>query len=244
MTPSSSGQWAGSVSACWNTLNKKLEGGLGTWNPAKSVEKDRLTAKRERIADADLPDWYARVQTMRNPIQRDGLLLALFTGLAGAVLAVPALDRRRSCWTRPRRCSASAAGGAGPTTSWCARQAAAATSNALATTSAAVAAMAFLTRPRSEPAWWPVVADGGRGRGALELHWRDQLGPGGRRAARGVAGHQLGGDRGGRGTVLARLGARRSVLAGDASLTANARGNGSYSVRGRRPSYASDLEQT
>jgi integrase len=69
------------VSACWNTLNKKLEGGLGTWNPAKSVEKDRLTAKRERIADADLPDWYARVQTMRNPIQRDGLLLALFTGL-------------------------------------------------------------------------------------------------------------------------------------------------------------------
>jgi integrase len=69
------------VSACWNTLNKKLEGGLGAWNPAKSVERDRLTAKRERIADADLPDWYARVQTMRNPIQRDGLLLALFTGL-------------------------------------------------------------------------------------------------------------------------------------------------------------------
>lgn len=69
------------VSACWNMLNKKLEGGLGTWNPAKSVERDRLTAKRERIADADLRDWYARVQTMRNPVQRDGLLLALFTGL-------------------------------------------------------------------------------------------------------------------------------------------------------------------
>jgi len=69
------------VSACWNTLNKKLEGGLGTWNPAKTVDKDRLTAKRERVADADLPDWYARVQTMRNPIQRDGLVLALFTGL-------------------------------------------------------------------------------------------------------------------------------------------------------------------
>lgn len=69
------------VSACWNTLNKKLEGKLGGWNPAKSVEKDQLTAKRERIADVDLPDWYARVQTMRNPIQRDGLVLALFTGL-------------------------------------------------------------------------------------------------------------------------------------------------------------------
>jgi hypothetical protein len=111
MAPSSSGHWAGSVSACWNTLNKKLEGGLGTWNPAKSVEKDRLTAKREPIADADLPDWYACIQTMRNPIQRDGLLLALFTGLADAVLAVPALDRRRSCWMTPRRGSASAAGG-------------------------------------------------------------------------------------------------------------------------------------
>jgi hypothetical protein len=58
-------------------LNKKLEGGLGTWNPAKSVEQDRLAATRERIADAELPDWYARVQTMRNPVQRDGLLLAL-----------------------------------------------------------------------------------------------------------------------------------------------------------------------
>jgi hypothetical protein len=68
------------VSACWNTLNKKLEGGLGTWNPAKSVERDCLTAKRERIADADLPDWYARVQTMRNPIQRDGLVLAAARG--------------------------------------------------------------------------------------------------------------------------------------------------------------------
>jgi len=48
------------VSACWNTLNKKLEGGLGTWNPAKSVDKDRLTAKRERIADVDLPAWWRR----------------------------------------------------------------------------------------------------------------------------------------------------------------------------------------
>lgn len=67
------------VSACWNTLNKQLEGKLGSWNPAKSVERDRLDAKRERLED--LPRWYADVQTMRNPIQRDGLLFALFTGL-------------------------------------------------------------------------------------------------------------------------------------------------------------------
>lgn len=69
------------VSACWNTLNRQLEGKLGAWNPAKSVERDRLQPKRERVGDADLPDWYARVQTMRNPIQRDGLVFALFTGL-------------------------------------------------------------------------------------------------------------------------------------------------------------------
>jgi integrase len=67
------------VSACWNTLNKKLEGGLGAWNPARSVERDRLVEKGERLVD--LADWYARVQAMRNPIQRDGLAFALFTGL-------------------------------------------------------------------------------------------------------------------------------------------------------------------
>lgn len=69
------------VSACWSTLNKRLSGALGTWNPAKSVEKDTLKPKRERLTDVALPDWYARVQTMRNAIQRDGLVFALFTGL-------------------------------------------------------------------------------------------------------------------------------------------------------------------
>ncbi|MBA3463710.1 MAG: hypothetical protein H0T46_27385 [Deltaproteobacteria bacterium] len=69
------------VSACWSTLNKRLSGALGTWNPAKSVEKDSLKPKRTRLSDVALPDWYARVQTMRNPIQRDGLVFALFTGL-------------------------------------------------------------------------------------------------------------------------------------------------------------------
>lgn len=69
------------VSACWNSLNKKLEGTLGSWNPAKAVDKDVLKPKRERIADEDLPDYATRVATMRNPIQRDGLMLALYTGL-------------------------------------------------------------------------------------------------------------------------------------------------------------------
>lgn len=56
-------------------------GTLGTWNPAKSVEKDSLKPKRVRLSNEVLPDWYARVHTMRNPIQRDGLVFALFTGL-------------------------------------------------------------------------------------------------------------------------------------------------------------------
>lgn len=69
------------VSACWSTLNKRMGGTLGTWNPAKSVERDTLKPKRERLDDQTLPDWYGRVQMMRSPIQRDGLMVALFTGL-------------------------------------------------------------------------------------------------------------------------------------------------------------------
>lgn len=69
------------VSAAWNALNKKLDGKLGSWNPAKAVDKDELQEKRVRIADEDLPDYAVRVATMKNPIGRDGLLMALYTGL-------------------------------------------------------------------------------------------------------------------------------------------------------------------
>jgi integrase len=69
------------VSASWRSLNKKLEGRLGSWNPASAVDKDTLKPKRERIADEDLPDYAARVATMRSPIRQDGLMLALYTGL-------------------------------------------------------------------------------------------------------------------------------------------------------------------
>ena len=69
------------VSACWNSLNKKLEGKLGSWNPAKAVDRDVLRPKRERIADEDLPGYAARVAKMRSAIRRDGLMLALYTGL-------------------------------------------------------------------------------------------------------------------------------------------------------------------
>jgi integrase len=69
------------VSASWRSLNKKLEGKLGSWNPASAVDKDTIRPKRERIQDEDLPDYAARVATMRSPIKRDGLMFALYTGL-------------------------------------------------------------------------------------------------------------------------------------------------------------------
>src|SRR5262249_37868511 len=59
-----------SVSACWNSLNRKLEGALGNWNPAKAVDRDVLAPKRERIADDDMPAWWTRVQTL-SPVRRD-----------------------------------------------------------------------------------------------------------------------------------------------------------------------------
>jgi integrase len=69
------------VSASWRSLNKKLEGKLGRWNPASAVDKDTIRPKRERILDENLPDYAARVATMRSPIKRDGLMVALYTGL-------------------------------------------------------------------------------------------------------------------------------------------------------------------
>ena len=67
--------------ACWNSLNKKLSGKLGTWNPAKAVERDIIRPNRTRIPDAELPRWRADVDTLRDPVRRDGLLFGLFSGL-------------------------------------------------------------------------------------------------------------------------------------------------------------------
>ena len=69
------------MSASWRSLNKRLEGKLGSWNPASAVDKDTIRPKRERILDENLPDYAARVATMRSPIRRDGLMVALYTGL-------------------------------------------------------------------------------------------------------------------------------------------------------------------
>lgn len=67
------------VSASWRSLNRKLEGKLGHWNPASSVDKDAYTPKREIVVD--LPAWADRVTSMRSPVRRDGLMFTLYTGL-------------------------------------------------------------------------------------------------------------------------------------------------------------------
>jgi integrase len=80
------------VSACWNSLNRKLEGALGVWNPARAVDRDHLKPKRVRLANEELPDYAARVATMPNPIQRDGLMFALYTGLRNEDVRTARLD--------------------------------------------------------------------------------------------------------------------------------------------------------
>jgi integrase len=67
------------VSASWRSLNRKLKGKLGTWNPAAATDKDKYIPSRTVVED--LPGWAARVGQMRSAIRRDGLMLALYTGL-------------------------------------------------------------------------------------------------------------------------------------------------------------------
>ena len=67
------------VSASWRSLNRKLKGKLGTWNPAASTDKDKYIPSRKVVEN--LPDWAERVSKIRSAVRRDGLHLALFTGL-------------------------------------------------------------------------------------------------------------------------------------------------------------------
>jgi integrase len=66
------------VSAVWNTVDRLHE--LPGRNPASRVRLYSVEPSRQRIEDEDLPDWYARVQTL-TPIRRDLYLTFLFTGL-------------------------------------------------------------------------------------------------------------------------------------------------------------------
>jgi integrase len=67
------------ISAAWNALDRLDVKGIGERNAAKRVTKDTLDPKRQRLTS--LAEWVAKVATMKNPIQRDGLTFALYTGL-------------------------------------------------------------------------------------------------------------------------------------------------------------------
>ena len=67
------------ISAAWRSLNKKEKGKLGNWNPAGAVDKPKYVASGKRVED--LSAWAAVVATIHSPIRRDGLHLALYTGL-------------------------------------------------------------------------------------------------------------------------------------------------------------------
>lgn len=66
------------VSAIWTSTGKLHE--LPVRNPAKGVTAHVLLPRQERVPDADLPAWLAKVQKL-TPVRRDLHLFALFTGL-------------------------------------------------------------------------------------------------------------------------------------------------------------------
>jgi site-specific recombinase XerC len=66
------------VSAIW-TSTRKLHA-LPGMNPAEGVTPHALLPRQERVDDADLPAWLAKVQKLR-PVRRDLHLFCLFSGL-------------------------------------------------------------------------------------------------------------------------------------------------------------------
>ena len=68
-----------SFRAVYNTASRRMDDMPP--NPTLGVTFNRVRRRREPIQWVDLPDWFARVQLIGNPIRRDLQLLLLFTGL-------------------------------------------------------------------------------------------------------------------------------------------------------------------
>jgi integrase len=67
------------VSAIWRSYHKRY--GLPLTCPVERLTPGALKARENRIDNAELPSWYATVQSMENPVRRDLQLVALFTGI-------------------------------------------------------------------------------------------------------------------------------------------------------------------
>lgn len=78
------------LSAIWNTARRLRRSTFTAENPVGrlGVAKYALTGEHEperpRIRDADLPEWFRRVNMLSNSIRRDLQMLTLFTGLRDA----------------------------------------------------------------------------------------------------------------------------------------------------------------
>lgn len=91
------------VSAVWNSLDVRHE--LPGRNPARAVELNGYTPKRERIEDTmPLADWYATVKGL-SPVRRDLRLFALLTAMrdeAASKVRWEHVDWKRSALIVPK----------------------------------------------------------------------------------------------------------------------------------------------
>jgi integrase len=55
--------------------------GLPVACPTDALQQAALAPRENRIAERDMPDWYARVMGLTNPVRRDLQLVALFTAI-------------------------------------------------------------------------------------------------------------------------------------------------------------------
>jgi integrase len=66
--------------AVYNTAVRRFVD-LPATNPVLAVTFNTVKRRRQPVPWEELPDWYRRVQALRNPVRRDLQLLLLFTGL-------------------------------------------------------------------------------------------------------------------------------------------------------------------
>lgn len=67
------------VSAIWRSYDRRY--GLPVACPVRRLTPGALKPRDNRIGNAELPAWHAKVMAMANPVRRDLQLVALFTGV-------------------------------------------------------------------------------------------------------------------------------------------------------------------
>jgi integrase len=70
-----------SFRACYHTAARRFRGQLDPESPTVGVTFNKVRRKRSPIPWAELPTWFQRVQSIKNPVRRDLQLFILYTGL-------------------------------------------------------------------------------------------------------------------------------------------------------------------